>query len=82
MYLVMEDLVGETLAQRLTKGPLLSSKVLALGAQIAEGLAAAHKAGIERPRFPSTLVDRRISTIAGRRTAAEWPLCLRIQNVG
>ena len=46
IYLVMEHLTGETLADRLAHGPLPISLLLDIGAQIAEGLAAAHKHGI------------------------------------
>jgi WD40 repeat protein len=45
-YLVMELLEGETLANRLAKGPLPVVEVLSLGAQIAEALDVAHRRGI------------------------------------
>ncbi len=45
-YLVTELLEGETLRQRLARGPLSASKVSDLGVQIARGLAAAHDKGI------------------------------------
>ena len=45
-FLVMEYLEGETLEQRLKKGPLSIPEVLEIGAQIAEGIAAAHKKGL------------------------------------
>ena len=45
-YLVMELLEGESLADRLAKGPLAPSEVLRYGAQIAEALSVAHRAGI------------------------------------
>jgi len=45
-YLVMELLDGETLADRLTKGPLPSDQVLRFGIQIADALDRAHKQGI------------------------------------
>ena len=45
-YLVMEHLAGESLAQRLTRGPLPVAQALELGAQIADALDAAHKHGI------------------------------------
>ena len=45
-YLVMELLEGETLADRIARGPLPLPDVLRLGAQIAEALDRAHRAGI------------------------------------
>ncbi|HKV81936.1 MAG TPA: protein kinase [Candidatus Sulfotelmatobacter sp.] len=45
-YLVMECVEGETLAKRLEKGPLPVDQVLKLGAQIADALDKAHRAGI------------------------------------
>ena len=45
-YLVMECVEGETLAKRLEKGPLPLEQVLKLGAQIADALDTAHRAGI------------------------------------
>jgi len=45
-YLVMELLEGETLANRLVKGPMPTARVLSIGAQIADALARAHRAGI------------------------------------
>ena len=45
-YLVMECVEGETLAKHLEKGPLLLDQVLRLGAQIADALDKAHRAGI------------------------------------
>jgi serine/threonine protein kinase/formylglycine-generating enzyme required for sulfatase activity/cephalosporin-C deacetylase-like acetyl esterase len=45
-YLVMEYLEGETLARRLTKGPLPFDQVLELGIEIADALNAAHAKGI------------------------------------
>src|SRR5690349_15451036 len=45
-YLVMEFLEGETLAERLARGPLPFSLVVRLGAQIAEALQQAHRSGI------------------------------------
>ena len=41
-FLVMEYLAGETLAARLTRGPLELSETITVGAQIADALAAAH----------------------------------------
>lgn len=45
-YLVMELLEGESLADRLRKGPLPLHEVLRAGSQIAQALAAAHREGI------------------------------------
>ena len=45
-FLVMEYLDGETLAQRLAKGPLPLKQALEFGIQIAQALATAHRAGI------------------------------------
>src|SRR5216683_2616849 len=45
-YLVMEFLEGETLADRLRKGPLPVEQVLKFGAQIADALDKAHRSGI------------------------------------
>src|SRR5580698_5280726 len=45
-YLVMEFLQGETLADRLRKGPLTAEQLLRCGMEICEGLEKAHKTGI------------------------------------
>jgi len=45
-YLVMEHLEGETLADRLEKGPLPTEQVLRIGMDIAGALGAAHRQGI------------------------------------
>jgi Tol biopolymer transport system component/tRNA A-37 threonylcarbamoyl transferase component Bud32 len=46
LFLVMQFLEGETLADRLTRGPLSIKETLDVGIQVAEALAAAHRAGI------------------------------------
>jgi Tol biopolymer transport system component len=45
-FLVMEFLEGETLADRLAKGPLATEQVLKYGIEICEGLERAHKSGV------------------------------------
>src|SRR6202161_4557737 len=45
-FLVMEYLEGESLADRLRKGPLSTELVLKYGIEICEGLEVAHRAGI------------------------------------
>src|SRR6204780_4461805 len=45
-YLVMEFLEGETLAERLRKGPLPLPEILKIGIAVAEALAVAHRGGI------------------------------------
>ncbi|HJR58897.1 MAG TPA: protein kinase [Vicinamibacterales bacterium] len=45
-FIVMQYLPGETLAARLGRGPLAIDEVCALGAQIADALAAAHRRNI------------------------------------
>jgi len=56
-FLVMELLEGESLADRIAKGPLPIDQVLRYGAQTADALHHAHKAGIvHRDLKPSNLV--------------------------
>lgn len=45
-YLIMELLEGETLAERLRRGPLPIPQALRYGAEIATGLQAAHRCGV------------------------------------
>ena len=45
-YLVMEYLAGETLAERLTHGPLAIEELLAYGMDVADALERAHREGI------------------------------------
>jgi len=56
-YLVMECLEGETLAKRLERSPLPVDQVLKVGAQIADALDKAHRAGIvHRDLKPSNIM--------------------------
>src|SRR5260370_37087335 len=45
-YLIMEFLEGQTLADRLRKGPLTAEQLLKCGIEICEGLEKAHKTGV------------------------------------
>jgi len=45
-FLVMEFLEGETLAERLSKGPLPLNEILKIGFAVSEALAVAHRQGI------------------------------------
>jgi len=56
-FLVMEYLEGETLEQRLSKGPLPPEQTIRIAAQMAEALAKAHKLGIvHRDLKPSNVM--------------------------
>src|SRR5512139_4109595 len=56
-FLVMEHLTGETLAQRLEKGPLPLEQALTVATEIADALTAAHRQGvIHRDRKPGNVM--------------------------
>ena len=62
-YLVMEYLEGETLADRLRRGPLPLEQVLKVGAEICEGLEKAHRSGVvHRDLKPSNIMLSRSGT--------------------
>ena len=76
-YLVMEFLEGETLAERLSKGPLPLNEILKIGIAVSEALAVAHRQGIvHRDLKPANimltkagakLMDFGLAKSAGRR---------------
>jgi len=85
-YLVMERIEGETLAQRLGRGPLPPAEVLKLGAQIADALDRAHRAGIVHrdlkpgnvmlTRAGAKLMDFGLARMDGTGTAPISPVSL------
>jgi eukaryotic-like serine/threonine-protein kinase len=63
-YLVMELVDGPTVATLLADGPLAVADVLAIGAQVCDGLAAAHAAGIiHRDIKPANLIVTRSGVV-------------------
>ena len=61
MFIVMDFYEGETLKKKIERGPMPLEEVLLIGSQIADGLAAAHEAGmVHRDIKPANiLVTRR-----------------------
>lgn len=56
-FIAMEYLAGETLAARLTRGPLTQAEVLTLGVEATEALAAAHAHGVvHRDLKPANII--------------------------
>lgn len=60
-FLVMEYLEGETLSERLKKGPLAIEELLSFGVQIADALDKAHKVGlVHRDLKPSNIMITKV----------------------
>jgi eukaryotic-like serine/threonine-protein kinase len=75
-YIVIEYLEGETLADRLTKGTLPLAQALAIAAQVADALDAAHRQGItHRDLKPANLM-------LVRRAGASGPPDVKLLDFG
>jgi Tol biopolymer transport system component len=82
-FLVMELVEGETLAQRIEKGPFAPAELLRVGAQIADALDRAHRAGIVHrdlkpgnvmlTRAGAKLMDFGLARAAGAAGSADGP---------
>ena len=71
----MEFLEGETLADRLRKGPLTAEQLLTCGTEICEGLEKAHKTGvIHRDLKPGNIM---LTKTGAKRMDSDWPRPLR-----
>jgi Tol biopolymer transport system component len=67
-FIVMQLVEGETLGQRLVRGPLAVDEAFPIFAQIAEALEAAHEQGIKLGHLPDA-VTRPMTTPPGLRTS-------------
>jgi eukaryotic-like serine/threonine-protein kinase len=67
-FAVMELLEGETLRARISDSPLPWRRAVAIGVEIAEGLAAAHAKGVIHRDLPHVATDSSTSDDAGCRT--------------
>ncbi len=75
-FLVLEYLEGQTLADRLTKSPLPLDQALAIGIQIADALATAHRAGVvHRDLKPGNIM-------LGRRGGPSGPPDVKLLDFG
>ena len=74
-YLVMEYVAGKSLQARIDQtGPFETRDILRIGAQIAAGLAAAHKQGlVHRDIKPANILLENGRTSASRSPTSAWP---------
>src|SRR5216684_7172127 len=89
-YLVMEYLEGETLADRLCRGPLTAEQLLKYGIEICEGLERAHRHGVvHRDLKPGNimltktgakLMDFGLAKVAAPMPAASSSLTMALSN--
>lgn len=89
-YLVMEFLEGQTLAEKLAKGPLPLEQLLKCAAEICDGLEKAHKTGVVHrdlkpanvmlTRSGAKLMDFGLAKAAGARTAPSSSLALTLSG--
>ena len=88
----MEHLEGQTLAQRLARGPLPLDDALRIGAEIADGLAVAHRSGlVHRDLKPANvmltktgakLLDFGLAKATGMRSLGDDPTEQALTRVG
>ncbi len=74
-YLVMEYVEGETLRARLHRNPLEMPELIAVGAQVADALDAAHRVGVIRRAIRSSNI---LLTADGRAKVVDFGLAKRL----
>jgi serine/threonine-protein kinase len=80
-FLVMELLLGETLAQRLARGATPAAEAIAIGVQICDALAAAHDAGlVHRDLKPANVFLARGGDFEARVKLLDFGIAKRIDG--